>query len=347
MRPIKKYIISAAMILFAAVVVIFSEESSASVVNSINICLNVIVPSMFIFMVISSYILSSGLYRIIFAPLYRILKSFIKLDEELMSVFLLSLIGGYPVGFKLLKELIAQNKNYSEIASKTAAFSYCISPTFAVTMIGIELYGSTEAGLIVYISNAASCLIMAVIYSKIYPLQASYPARNNDKNTSGIVGAVNSSAATLFKICAIIVFFNTGITALDCILQKTGIILQNYIKSILEISNILKYESISPASLPFISALTSFGGICVVFQCVSLVGGAYSLKPFILSRFFTALISYIITSIMLIFWDISLPAKTGAANYIFDFSTNKAAGIFLLIMCVILMQKSEKIFKKG
>ena len=66
-------------------------------------------------MVLSSYILSSGLYESLFRPLDKPLQKLIKADNHIISVFLLSLIGGYPVGFKLLKDLIAENKNYSEI----------------------------------------------------------------------------------------------------------------------------------------------------------------------------------------------------------------------------------------
>ncbi len=346
MKYIKKLAVSAIIIIFAITVIIFSEEASASVVNSINVCLNVIIPSMFIFMVISSYILSSGLYKIIFSPLYTILKGLIRLDKELMSVFLLSLIGGYPVGIKLLKELISQNKNYSEIADKASSFSYCISPTFAVTMIGLELYNSIEAGLIVYISNVVSCIITAIIFSRIYKLRTDEKANCNRKN-AGIIEAVNSSAVTLMKICAIIVFFNTAITAAECIFQKMDIVFPNYIKSILEISNVLRADKISIASLPFISALSSFGGICVIFQCISMINGAFSVKIFVISRIFTTLLSYAVTKIMLLFWDISVSVNTGASDYIFHFSADKAAAVFLLIMCVILMQKSEKIFKKG
>ena len=43
-----------------------------------------------LFMVISTYILSSGLYKVIFSPFYYILKKILRLDNELFSVFLLS-----------------------------------------------------------------------------------------------------------------------------------------------------------------------------------------------------------------------------------------------------------------
>lgn len=335
------------IIIFALISAICSEKISESIVTSINICINVIIPSMFIFMVISTYILSSGLYKVIFSPFYYILKKILRLDNELFSVFLLSLIGGYPIGIKLLSELISQNKNYSAIAEKSSGFLYCISPSFAITMLGLGLYRSFEAGMIIYLSNVISCFLTAIICSRVFDLKL---ADNNMITTSysGIIDAVNSSSKTLLKICSIIVFFNSIITVFECLLNYSGFELPETIKSILEISNILRIKEISVSSLPLVSALASFGGICVLIQCLALVKGRYSLKYFFLLRFFNAVLSFLITHIIMNTTEISVPAF--AANNkisVFNFSHQGSACVFLLIMFIIFMQKSEKNFKKG
>ena len=347
MNSVIKVVKIISIIFFALIAAICSEKISESIVYSINVCINVIIPSMFIFMVISTYILSSGLYKVIFSPLYYILKKILKLDRELFSVFLLSLIGGYPIGIKLLNELISQNKNYSAIAEKSSGFLYCISPSFAITMLGLGLYGSVEAGMIIYLSNVISCFLTAVLCSRIYDLKLT------DKNAitaayGGITDAINSSSKTLLKICSIIVFFNSIITAFECVLNYSGLELPVIIKSILEISNILRINGISVTSLPFVSSLASFGGICVLIQCLSLVKGRYSLKKFFLLRFFNAVVSFLITQIIINTTEISVPAF--AANNeisVFNFSHQGSACVFLLIMFIIFMQKSEKNFKKG
>ena len=102
---VKKTIIALAVIFISIFIIIFSEQASLTVVKSINTCLDVIIPSTFIFMVISSYILSNELYKVIFLPFLIVLKKILKLNERQLSVFLLSLIGGYPIGLKLLKEV--------------------------------------------------------------------------------------------------------------------------------------------------------------------------------------------------------------------------------------------------
>lgn len=349
MKQIKKIFIAILIIVFSAGLIIFSDKISSSIFQSINICLEVIIPSTFIFMVLSSYILSSGLYGILFRPFYYFIERVMKADRYIISVFLLSLIGGYPVGFKLLRESIAENKNYSAIVPFCATFCYCISPSFAVTMLGLGLFRSVEAGLIIYFSNVITCFVIAVFYGKTHKLTVITEKMNMAVSDNGkLTDSINTSVISLMKMCSVIIFFNSVITVFECFCNKIMVPVPNVMKAVLEISNILKFEYLSPTALPYISSLASLGGICVIFQCKSLIDKSFSLKPFLFSRFFAAIISFAVTSLIMLFWDISIPSSHfGNNSYIFNFSTNKAATVFLLIMCIILIQKNEKNLKKG
>jgi len=344
MRMFSKYLRIIAVVFISFLLIIFPEEIADSAILSIENCINIIIPSMFAFMVISTYIMSSNIYQHIFTPFFFLFNRIIKLNKSLFSVFFLSLIGGYPIGIKLLRELIAQNKNYSEISSKMSTFCYCVSPTFAITMIGLGLYNNAEIGAIIYLSNAVSCIIMAIIQSRRYNLKI------NDIDTGrkgGIIYSVNSSASALFKICSIIVIFNIMLTAAESFLSLFQIEIPVIIKSFFEISNIVRLKNPNVAVLPIISAISSTGGLCVLFQSYSLIGNDFSPKAFILSRLPCSLISSAVTAILLFFWDISVPVFSENKNYCFEFNSNRAILVLLLIMCVILLQKSEKNFKKG
>lgn len=348
MKKIAKFIKVISITLLSVGTLVYSEKTTQSIVRSIGICLEIIIPSTFIFMVISTYILSSGLYLSLFKPIYTILKKIFKTNRQIISVFLLSLIGGYPVGFKLLKELIAENKNYSAIADYCAAFSYCISPSFAVTMIGCGLYKSIDAGIIVYISNVISCLLIALLVGINGKLKLENCHSDNTYKNTGLTEAISSSVVSLAKMCSVIIFFNASIMITECFLENIGIIIPISLKSILEISNVLNFKNMSPSALPYISSLASFGGFCVLLQCKSLINNSFSLKFFMFTRFLAAFLSFISTKLILIFWDISFQTITSDGGiYVFDFSINKAATVFLILMCIILMKKSEKNFKKG
>lgn len=346
MSNIKTAIKVILVLMYSIGAVLYANEASDSIVKNIFVCINVIIPSMFIFMVISSYILSSGLYRKLFSPLYYIFKRLLKIDESLFSVFFLSLIGGYPIGIKLLSELIAQNKNYYAIAEKSIGFLYCISPSFSITMFGIGLYGNIQAGLIIYISNVLSNLIIAILWSRLCNLKMDIKT-DISISAKGIIDSIHSSSEALIKICAIIIFFNSFITIFECILNDIGFIMPQYIKSFLEISNVLNTDNASVSSLPFISALASFGGFCVLIQCLSFINNNFNLKYFFVSRLFSMLLSYIISSFITHFSKISIPAYSSFNEYTYYFSTNKSASVFLLIMLSFFIWKNEKNFKKG
>lgn len=344
MIKVKKYVLIFFILLFSVLLLIYAKEITASVIKSINTCINVIIPSMFAYMVISSYIISSSLYKTLFYPFYLVLKKIIKLDEQSFSIFLLSLIGGYPVGIKLLCELIAENKNYSAIASKTASFCYCMSPTFAVTMIGLGVFNSIEIGMIVYVSNIISNLIIAIIYTNVTDLKFDIESK---KNKSGLIQAINSSSNTLLRICSVIVVFNIGITAVNSFLGIFDFTIPLFVNASLEISNILNSDSISIDYLPVISMLSSTGGVCVLFQCYSIIQGSFSIKRFLILRTPAVVLSGIITCIIMKFYEIPIPSSSFNNNYLFEYNTKNGVVFLLMIMCIILLQKNEKIFKKG
>lgn len=114
MRGIKIALFIIVTILFGTLCVLDSANVVTAAAAAVNTSATIIIPSLFAFMALSTFLINSGLYQIIFKPLYWLLKSFIKLSEEEMSIFLLSMIGGYPVGAKLLFDLAKRGDNITD-----------------------------------------------------------------------------------------------------------------------------------------------------------------------------------------------------------------------------------------
>ena len=341
---IKKILGATAAAAIAILITIFSKETSASIVNSIHICVNAIIPSMFAFMAISSYIISSGLYKYISAPIYLLLKGLIRLDRQSFSIFLLSLIGGYPTGIKLISEITSYNKNYYAIAEKLSAICYCVSPPFAITMLGLGIFGSEEAGVIIYISNVLACITAAAIFTRLFPINADNYSREN--KSGGLISAVNGTASSLVTVCAVIVAFNVLLTVFQCIAGQFSAEIPCGILGLLEISNLLRIQTPSAYLLPFVSAVSSLGGLCVLFQCSALVKKQFSLKYFLVIRLPCAVLSGFFAALIMNFWEISVTASSISTSYSFVFSAEKAVTLLLTVMCIIIFLKNEKIFKK-
>lgn len=83
----------------------FSKECSKGAENGIGLCLSTLVPSLFPFMVLASYITDSGLAEKIGRHLSWLTKPLFGLDGCFASAIILSLVGGYPVGAKTVNSL--------------------------------------------------------------------------------------------------------------------------------------------------------------------------------------------------------------------------------------------------
>ena len=355
------YIKAAAAVSAAVLMLMYPSQTAAGTVNSINVCINSIIPSMFAFMALSSYVQSTGMYRIIFRPVLFILRHIIRADDGILSVFLLSLFGGYPVGVKLLGDVIAQNKNspaIRETCGNAAMFCYCISPSFALIMIGNGVFGSTAAGAIIYISNVLSCLICGCVVSRSFRLESTAAVRSE---RSGLADAVGSAAHSMLTVCTVIIAFNVLLTcivsqrhgdgsiAFTCIVRlfaDLGILLPQMLLGALEISNLLGLSSPGVWEIPLTAAISSFGGVCVLMQCTAIANGRFPIMRFVIARIPCALLSAVICRIILQFTDISVSASAFSPEYTYSFSANLIIVPILMAMCIIIFNKSDKNIKK-
>ena len=102
-----KFIIAILIIFFAVGLIKYSKEVSSAVILSIESCLKIIIPSLFAFMVLSNLIVKviSHTDKQTFFTYFKI---FIQNTTRIILNILLSNIGGYPIGAKLLTELVQQ-----------------------------------------------------------------------------------------------------------------------------------------------------------------------------------------------------------------------------------------------
>jgi hypothetical protein len=233
----------------------------AAAAESILLCLNTIVPSLFAFLALSAFVMSSEL---------------VKGD---IAVFMLSMVGGYPVGAKLLADRVSENPSYKSRAESMMMYCFCGSPVFLIAL--------TDFGIYVWISNVSACLIFAVIANagrdvigtpKIYNDESRPPRPTAEL----FINSVTSAGITLYKICIMIVMFSV-ITRLFEFFGITNTIFYAFI----EVTNIMNLQT-NPA---IIAALTSLGGICIIFQVSAICGGRINLRKFLLARIPVAVLS--------------------------------------------------------
>lgn len=334
------------------IIIIFSSDISMGVKNGISISLNLIVPSLFIFMILSNIIIHSYLSDLISIPFRFIGKYLFRISNKNITIVILSLIGGYPIGAKLISDEV-KSKNMS-VETGQRMINYCVNcgPAFLVTAVGIGVFGSARIGFFLYISQVIACVLIGFITSfsaKNEIASANFNAKkNNPKKISSvlIVSAVNDAVKALVVICSFIVAFSALIPIVGVLTTNLDKSFQLLIGGVLEVTNgCSNLNNIGLGNTIILANIfTSFGGVCVYLQILAMLKGS-KIK---LGKFFLYRIIYIVisSSVMVIFLKLSPQAVSCismASGYkTFVNSVSPAATIFLIFMCIMMLFFSSK-----
>ena len=100
MKKILKYFGVFIIFIFMILIILNPQNSAQGAVNGLLLCGNVIIPSLFPFAVCISFLMNSGIVLVL-KPFNRIFIKIFGMNFEMFSLFLLSFLGGYPIGAKL------------------------------------------------------------------------------------------------------------------------------------------------------------------------------------------------------------------------------------------------------
>ena len=192
---------------------LFSKECSKGAENGIGLCLSTLVPSLFPFMVLASYITDSGLAEKIGRYLSWLTKPLFGLDGCFASAIILSLVGGYPVGAKTVNSLYKKGVSSESECKRAGLFLVCSGPGFLVNFIGAQLYSSIEVGFIIFAAQCISVFILGfalkfVCRNKLDDNSNSEILISTPQKGDALVKSVLDGARGMFAICAFVVLFS-------------------------------------------------------------------------------------------------------------------------------------------
>lgn len=237
----------------------------------------------------------------------------------------MGIISGYPTGAKIAVNFREKEICTKEQAERLIAFTNNSGPLFIIGTIGISMFGSAKIGYILLISHILSCFIVGILFKnwkKEKENKFTFLANNVEsskeihlKDIGEILGnAIKKSISTILNIGGFIVIFSVIISILESsgviyVLQSTfGDVEAAAFSGIIEITNGINEISIlgkSNLHIILTSFILGFGGISVLFQVYSVIAKSdISIKPYILGKFIQAVISSIITALIVCNWGI-------------------------------------------
>lgn len=291
------------IVIFMLLIVSNPEPCKRGVVNGLLLCGRVIIPSLFPFTVCVLFLVKNNFLSYL-KPLSKVTSYLFNLNSEQFSLVLLSFIGGYPIGAKLLNEAVTFKKISPEKASVMLNFCINAGPAFIITAVGNSVFNMRKIGILLYISHlSASFIICLLSREKLKDKNETKISKNPNSNIADdFVISVSNASSAMINICCFVILFSC-INAFILPLCKGSEVL-TFLCGMLETTNALTLTK----NIYLISFFLGFSGICVWLQVLSLCKNIkIKIIPFILCRILHGALSFIFTYILLKIFKITLP----------------------------------------
>ena len=227
---------------------LFPLDTSKSCVNGINLCINVVFPSLFPFFVTSSMLISTGAISRLADILSPVGSALFGISGKGFSAFLIGILGGYPVGVRTAVQLFEEGHISKSECQRLLLFCNNSGPAFILGVVGVGLLGESRLGVILYTAHILSAILIGFLLHKLSPEQFEAPTSSQvhkdkvshaqfematpsqvhkDKVSraqfgfvTSFITSVTSAMGSMANVCGFVIFFGVFVT----VLHKSGII---------------------------------------------------------------------------------------------------------------------------
>ncbi len=321
-----------------AVLFFFPAEFASGFSAGLSNCAQIVIPSLFPFLVASSLAGSGEMPTLIRKFADPITQRLFRLSGDCLPAIILGQLGGYLSGAKATESLYSSGILSRIQSQKLLLFCVNSGVGFSVNAVGNALLGSREAGRILLISLSISSLITG-IFLRFLPdgtFEAAKTVRKKITLSSVVVSSVSSASSSMLACCGFVCFFSGLIAVIGRVInnQTAKIIFS----CLLEVTSGCA-EAAGKISIPALAAVCAFGGLCVHMQIFSLSEDfGINIPHFYLFRAVHSLLAYAVCGIILYFYPVEIAASVslGANAEMWSFSAPAAVSLFFLCSLLIL-----------
>lgn len=239
--------------------------------------------------------------------------------------FLTSILSGYPVGAKIIGDLGENGLIDETDATKMSAFCSTSGPLFIVGSVGVGMFGSADAGKLLFLAHALSALITGLFFRFFGRTKKTTKDKNASQsvrpraphakakadNGNALYDCVYSSVISIATVGGFICVFYVladifqNLDILYPIWKTLFFITKNETLSkafsygLIECTRgckMLALCGLSTYSLAFASSLIAFGGVSVLVQSVCFLKKAnVKISVFLLAKTIQTVISFLLT----------------------------------------------------
>lgn len=338
-KKLNRLILACSVLLAALALLCFPQASAQGAKKGLGYCLEILIPSLFPFMVLSVFFVKTGLAAILgklTGPACRILFA---LPGSAAAAILMSMIGGYPVGARAAAALVEQGEITQEQAERMLCFCINAGPAFLVSVVGTALLGSPKSGILLLCAQLLGSVCLGVL-SSLGQSRAKQTKRNRGRSlpvTQALIASTADASRSLLAMCAFVVLFAAILSLLRLFVPDgAGSIL---LSGILEVTGGCYDTASIGAPLWVFGFLTGWGGLCVHFQVLA---STTSLRPrlsrFFLYRMLHAVLSAGFTYALCLVFPQAVPAFFSIAGKLQPgFASTAPASASLILLGILLL----------
>ncbi|MDR0292643.1 MAG: sporulation protein [Oscillospiraceae bacterium] len=321
------------------------RTTSEAAREGLYICIDVLIPSLFPFFVLSTLTIELGLARIIGRALEPATRPLFRVGGPCAAAVALGFLGGYPVGAKCAISLYEKGQCSKEEAERLLSFCNNSGPAFILGAAGVGILGSTRAGWLLYLTHTAASLTVGLLfrfYGKNSPSGKEAAAEREREEvprlSAAFIKSVKSSFASVFYISSFVIFFTAAIRLLytsgvlpmaaDALsglfapLGMTKEAAQNLLTGLIEItSGLFSLQGGATARLAGKMAMAAFmlgwAGLSVHCQVLSFIGqSGLSPRTYIAGKLLHGLISAVYAFLLTGLTGLELPVVETIAEQV-------------------------------
>lgn len=308
---------------------------SEAIISGLFVCGNVLIPSLFPFMILSSFAVKSGVFGSINRVSAPFMKKIFSLPEECFPCLFFGFTGGYPVCASMVSQLYESGKITRNDALHLLSFCVNAGPAFVVTAVGEMILGSETAGVIILASVCLASVITGLLFALFKrKTDREYKITSEKCNLSqSLAQAVSSSSGSIVSVCAWVLAFSAISAVISSFIKnKTAQLLYSAFSEITTgVASAAEFGGI-----PLVSAAVSFGGICVMCQLIPAIKKCgVKVCEYLAYRIVNAVLSFLTAKIILLFVPVSVNVFAGIEAQPWSYTAVSSA--ILLIMSAVLI----------
>lgn len=341
----KKIFMFAALLLPALLLIISPQKSVQYAIGSLNICYEVIIPSLFPFFVCSSLLVYSGFCNSLSQYMRFIMKPLFNVNGAGAIAFVLGLLSGYPLGAVTACQLYEGSYLSKSETERLLAFCNNSGPLFILGAVGAAMYHSVSFGIILYCSHILAAFTVGIIM-RFYKKDSYTPPHMPVSTTQKSIGEIfqtslANSVNSILTVCSAVIFVSVISKLFLEFIPVHGIfhsIVLGGFEFVNGISELSGLDISIRSKLVLSSWIVGFAGFSVHLQVMAVVARyRLSLVPYIIGKLLHGIISILYSYVI---WNIFTPEKSEFMAHTVSFSFFSSSlytiitVVFVLALCI-------------